>query len=56
MYKPPDISSSHFTSLEKDMRSVDNVFSELETATEGVVHVSLWGEVHDGVNAFGDER
>lgn len=38
------------------MRPVDVVLGELEAVAEGVVDVSLSGEVHDGVDAFGDEE
>ena len=38
------------------MRAVDVVLGELEAVAEGVVDVGLSGEVHDGVDAFGDEE
>lgn len=38
------------------MRSIDIVLGELETVPERVVDVSLSGEMHDGVDAFSDEK
>ncbi|GER53955.1 peptidase T [Striga asiatica] len=42
--------------LEKHVGPVDVVFGELEAVAERVVDMGLSGEVHDGIDAFGDEE
>ena len=43
-----------FGRFEEDVRSENIALSEVEGVSEGIVHVSLSGEMHDGVDAFFD--
>jgi len=38
------------------MGTVDIVFGELEAVAEGVVHMGLCSEVHDGIDMFSDKQ
>ena len=38
--------------LEEDVGAVDVALGEVERVTEGVIHVSLGGKVHDGINVL----
>ena len=54
--KTLDLAAGDLASLEEDVGAVDVVLGEFEGVAEGVVNVGLSGEVHDGVDALGDEE